>query len=77
MVQQEANLRSAEAGFADDPLRTGRQLTAVAKGEKLNTRAVNRLAARVADIQLPRSSMSGVEKNALAFGYYVDRHVDD
>jgi len=49
----------------------------VSKGEKLNAQLASRLAARVADIQLPRSSMTGVEKNAMAFGYYVDRHIDD
>ena len=27
--------------------------------------------------RLPRNAMSGVEKNAMAFGYYVDRHVED
>jgi hypothetical protein len=52
-------------------------LQAVTKGEKLNAQLASRLAARVADIQLPRNSMSGAEKNAMAFGFYVDRHVEE
>lgn len=52
-------------------------LQAVAKGDKLNPRLAQRLAARVSEIELPRSSMSGVEKSSMAFGYWVDRHIDD
>jgi len=52
-------------------------LNGVSKGEKLNAQLSQRLAARVGDIQLPRNSMSGAEKNAMAFGYWVDKHVDD
>ncbi|MDE3195542.1 MAG: hypothetical protein KGN84_04310, partial [Acidobacteriota bacterium] len=52
-------------------------LEGVSKGQKLNTQLAQRLAARVADISLPRSSMTGVEKNSLAFGYYVDHHIDE
>jgi hypothetical protein len=52
-------------------------LQGVAKGEKLNAKLASRLASRVGDIDLPRSSMSGVEKSSIAFGYWVDRHIDD
>jgi hypothetical protein len=52
-------------------------LEGVSKGEKLNAQLASRMAARVADIQLPRNSMSGVEKNAMAFGYYVDKHIEE
>ncbi|MES1258366.1 MAG: hypothetical protein ABUS51_08045 [Acidobacteriota bacterium] len=52
-------------------------LEGVAKGDKLNAQLASRMGARVADIQLPRNSMTGAEKNAMAFGYYVDRHIDD
>src|SRR5262249_24545885 len=51
-------------------------LESLSKGEKLNTALVNRLAARVAEIQLPRSSLSGVEKNAYAFGYWTEKHIE-
>ncbi len=46
------------------------------KGEKLNTALVNRLAGRVSEIQLPRSSLSAPEKNAMGFGYWTDRHIE-
>jgi hypothetical protein len=52
-------------------------LQAVTKGGKLNAQLASRLAARVADIQLPRNSMSGAEKSAMSFGFYVDKHVDE
>jgi len=52
-------------------------LTGVAKGEKFNAALAQKLAARVGDIQLPRNSMSGAEKNAMSFGFWVDKHIDD
>jgi hypothetical protein len=51
-------------------------LESLSKGEKLNTALVNRLASRIAEIQLPRSALSGVEKNAYAFGYWTERHIE-
>jgi hypothetical protein len=51
-------------------------LERLSRGEKLNTALVNRLASRVAEIQLPRSALTGVEKNAYAFGYWTEKHVD-
>jgi hypothetical protein len=51
-------------------------LDAVAKGEKLNTALVNRISARVSEIQPPRAGLTGVEKNALAFGYWTERHIE-
>jgi hypothetical protein len=69
LVQQEQRIFEAQK-LADN-------LQAVTKGEKLNAQLASRLAARVADIQLPRNSMSGAEKNAMVFGFYVDRHVDE
>ncbi len=52
-------------------------LETVPKGGKLNSQLAARLASRVGDIDLPRNEMSQVEKTAVAFGYYPDRHVDD
>jgi len=46
------------------------------KGEKLNTALVNRLASRINEIQLPRAALTGVEKNAFAFGYWTERHLE-
>ena len=51
-------------------------LESVTKGEKLNATLAAKLAARVTDIQLPRASLSGAEKNALAFGYWTERHIE-
>ncbi len=78
LVQQEQRIFEAQKLLPVDLLfELADNLQAVTKGEKLNAQLARRLAARVADIQLPRNSMSGAEKNAVAFGYYVDRHVDD
>jgi len=51
-------------------------LESVSRGEKLNSALAAKLAARVSDIQLPRASLSGAEKNALAFGYWTEKHVE-
>ncbi len=52
-------------------------LESLGKGEKLNTALVNRLASRVSEIQLPRAALTTVEKNAYAFGYWTERHVEN
>jgi len=51
-------------------------LDALAKGEKFNPVLVNRLATRMQEIQLPRASLTGVEKNALSFGYWTEKHIE-
>jgi hypothetical protein len=60
----------------DDLLELANHLDAVARGEKLNTALINRFSARIADIPLVRASLSPVEKNALSFGYWTDKHID-
>jgi urease accessory protein UreF len=52
-------------------------LETVAKGGKLNSALVKRLAARVAEVTLPRQALSSQEKNSLAFGYWTEKHVDN
>lgn len=52
-------------------------LAAPSNGGKTNVALVNRLSARIVDQQPPRSSLSGAEKNAMAFGYWVDRHIEN
>ncbi len=52
-------------------------LESVAAGEKLNPSLVSKLASRISEIQLPRSSLSSVEKNAYAAGYWTEKHVDE
>jgi len=60
----------------DDLFDLANHVDNLARGEKLNTALVNRLASRVADIPLSRATLSPVEKNALSFGYWTDKHVD-
>ena len=51
-------------------------LESLSRGEKLNTALVNRLASRIAEIQLPRAALTTAEKNAFAFGYWTEKHVE-
>jgi hypothetical protein len=51
-------------------------LESVGRGEKLNTALAGKLAARISDIQLPRSALTAPEKNYQTFGYWSERHVD-
>jgi hypothetical protein len=51
-------------------------MESLVRGQKLNTALINKLASRVSEIQLPRSSLSASEKNAMAFGYWTDKHID-
>lgn len=77
LVTQERRIFEAQRLLAVDLLfDLADNLQGVAKGEKLNAGLAQRLAARVSDIELPRSSMSGVEKSSMALGYWVDRHID-
>jgi len=48
----------------------------LARGEKLNTALIGRLATRLGEIESPRSSLSGAEKNSLQAGYWPERHID-
>jgi hypothetical protein len=60
----------------DEIFELANHLDAVARGEKLNTALVNRLATRIADIPLGRATLSAGEKNAISFGFWTDKHVD-
>ncbi len=51
-------------------------LESVAKGEKVNTALINKTAARIGEIQLPRAALSSVEKNTLSFGYWSEKHIE-
>ncbi len=52
------------------------QLASLAKGEKVNNALLTKTAARISEIQLPRSSLSGVENNSLSFGYWPEKHIE-
>ncbi len=51
-------------------------LQALGKGGKLDTALVTKLAGQIAEIQPPRSPLSGTERTIMGFGYWTDRHVD-
>jgi hypothetical protein len=51
-------------------------LESLTRGERLNTALVQKLASRISEIQLPRSSLSNVEKNTMAFGYWTEKHIE-
>ena len=51
-------------------------LESVAKGGKVDSALVSKVATRISEIQLPRSQMSTTEKNSLSFGYWTERHID-
>ena len=51
-------------------------LESLSRGEKVNQQLIDKAAARIAEIQLPRASMSSAEKNALAFGYWPEKHIE-
>jgi hypothetical protein len=51
-------------------------LESVSHGEKLNTALAGKLATRIAEINLPRSAMTGQERNSMALGYWTEKHID-
>jgi len=51
-------------------------LESLSRGEKANMPLVTKTAARIAEIQLPRAALSGVEKNNLSFGYWPEKHIE-
>ncbi|HLH40330.1 MAG TPA: hypothetical protein VKX39_14365 [Bryobacteraceae bacterium] len=51
-------------------------LESVARGQKLNTALAGKLATRISEIDLPRNTMTAVERNSMSFGYYTDRHIE-
>jgi hypothetical protein len=52
------------------------QLGSLAKGEKVNSALITKTAARISEIQLPRSSLSNVEKDSMSFGYWPEKHIE-
>ena len=51
-------------------------LEAVSKGEKVNSAVINKAAARIAEIQIPRSNLSTAERNSLSYGYWSEKHIE-
>ena len=77
VVQEMQHVLDAQHILAVDTLfQLADNLENVAKGEKLNTQLAARLASKISEITLPRAPLSGAEKNALAFGYWTEKHID-
>lgn len=53
------------------------QLESISRGEKPNNALIARLTGRISEIQLPRQALSTTERTAVAFGYWVDKHIED
>jgi hypothetical protein len=78
LMARQQRFFDAQALFSPDTIfELADNLEAVAKGGNLNTQLASRLAAKANDIQLPRASMTFEEKGSQAFGYWVDRHIND
>lgn len=52
------------------------QLALLAKGEKVDNIALNRLANKATDLNLPKTTLSSAERLSSSFGYWVDHHVE-
>ena len=77
VVQEMSHILEAQRIISIDALfQLDDHLQSLSKGGKLDTALVSRLAARVSEIQLPKASLTSVEKNAFAFGYWTEKHVD-
>ena len=51
-------------------------LERLAKGEKVNSALITKTAARISEIQLPRTSLSSGESNSTSFGYWPEKHIE-
>jgi hypothetical protein len=60
----------------DELFELANHMDAATRGEKLNTALLNRFAARIAEVPQSRAALSPMEKNALSFGFWTDKHVD-
>ena len=78
MTQEMLRILDAQRIISLDTLfRLSDQLENIARGEKVNNALMNQLSGRISEIQLPRAALSGVEKNAITFGFWPERHIDD
>ena len=51
-------------------------LETVGRGEKLNAALAGKLSARISDVQLPRNAFTANDRNPLAYGYYIEKHIE-
>jgi len=59
----------------DDLLELDKELSAGVPGQ-LKPALLARVSARIAEIPLPRASLTPIERNSLAFGYWTDKHIE-
>ncbi len=52
-------------------------LEELAGGAQLNTALINRLTARLEELRPHREGLSTIEKNAVSFGYWTERHIQE
>ncbi len=77
MVQEMVRILEAQHMVSlDDILELGNHFDSLTRGGKLNTALINRVTTRLAEVPQARASLTAVEKNALAFGYWTEKHVD-
>ncbi len=78
-IQQEIHriLEAQRIVSLDTLFQLADHIDAISKGEKLNPALVNRLASRISEIQLPRASLTSSEKNAMGYGFWSDKHIED
>jgi hypothetical protein len=77
MVQEMVRILEAQHIVPlDDIFELANHFDSLAQGGKLNTALVNRVTTRINEVPLARASMSPMEKNALSFGYWTEKHVD-
>jgi hypothetical protein len=53
------------------------ELEGLAQGKKVDTAAIAKVQSRISEIPLPRAMLSAPEKNALAFGFWSERHIEN
>ena len=77
VVQEMMRILEAQRIISLDTLfQLADHLESLTRGEKLNVALVNKLSARISEIQLPRAALSETEKNAISFGYWSERHIE-
>jgi hypothetical protein len=77
MVQEMTRVFEAQRLVSlDTILDLADRLENAAAGQKLDMTQVGRLAARIAEVQLPRSGITVRERTEMSAGYWTDRHID-
>jgi len=77
MIQEMTRVFEAQRLVSLDTIFTlADRLEAAAAGQKLDNATVNRLAARITEIQLPRTALTTRDRTEASTGYWTDRHID-